>query len=219
MIHRRPRLTFSRSLVVAPVLVCAACAACAMTACSSHSSSTTPTTTADAASDAPARTPKNHRASVASCPTDRPAGHVEGPGVGTCTKDADCTKGKNGRCYGGLQPPACTYDECAIDADCGNAVCECRVNSRLGQPNVCFKGNCRTDGDCASAAGGGNYCSPSAVNIGLECMGVKPGSFGYFCHGRSDECIDDDDCGGSGKQCVFDVDVVHWKCVQPACPG
>ncbi len=182
---------------------------------SSSSSSTTPSTNTDTGVETtPAREPKKHRPSVTSCPTDRPAGSASRPEGGDCTTDADCTKGKNGRCYGGLRPNLCTYDECAVDADCGNAVCECRVNARLGQPNVCFRGNCRTDADCK-----GNYCSPSAVDVGLECVGVKVGSYGYFCHGTADECIDDADCTGKVSNCVFDVDALHWKCVSVACPG
>jgi hypothetical protein len=192
------------------LLLTAAVAACA--------SAKTPSPSADAATDTSAdatpRVPKFHRATATACPTDRPPGHVEPASTGACAKDADCTTGKNGRCWGGLVPNTCTYDECTADADCPSAVCDCRNDAHLGQPNVCFKGNCRTDADCK-----GDYCSPSAVHVGFDCIGVPIGSWGYFCHTATDECVDDADCGAAGKQCIFDVEVVHWKCMQPACPG
>ncbi len=150
---------------------------------------------------------------MTACPTDRPPGSA-GPDAGKCSKDADCTEGKNGRCYGGLLPNACSYDECVTDTDCGTAVCDCRNTGKIGQPNVCFKGNCRTDTDCK-----GQFCSPSATTVTYNCTGPVLGSFGYFCHTAQDECVDNEDCASVSfnAQCVFDPDVVHWKCIKLLC--
>jgi hypothetical protein len=178
---------------------------------------TGPATSADSGLDAFAdttlRVPKIHRPAPVACPTDRPAGSPGGVGGGTCAVDADCTAGKNGRCSGGLTPNACTYDECATDAECGSAVCVCRDAAKIGAPNVCFRGNCRVDADCP-----GTYCSPSGVDIYWNCLtGVPIGAFGYFCHGAGDECIDKEDCGGLNTSCVFDADVRHFKCITLLC--
>ena len=45
--------------------------------------------------------PTLHRATVPTCPGDRPQGACGTGGFpGGCTKDADCTAGVNGRCNG-----------------------------------------------------------------------------------------------------------------------
>lgn len=188
-------------------------------ACSSSSGTSSATVdggSADGSTPRPATgaPPEKHRATAEACTADRPAGQTASPG-GACTKDGDCAAGKNGRCFGGLQPNACSYDECAADGDCGgNGVCVCRAGGRTGQPNVCFRGNCRTDADCA-----GSYCSPSAVSISTDCQGVKVGSFGFFCHTPSDECRNDSDCPSPADACLLDVDAQHWKCATLLCPG
>ena len=201
-----------RTLLLAPLL---------MLACSSQTTTPAPTTspTTDAAPEAIApRAPKVHRATAVSCPTTRDPGHVElaDSAANKCTTDAECTAGKNGRCWGGLQPASCSYDECVVDADCGRAVCDCRNVGARGMPNKCFRGTCRTDADCD---GGKGYCSPSATNLESGCVGPALGAYGYFCHVAADECVDDEDCGTPIKQCLFDADVVHWRCTQVACPG
>ncbi len=169
----------------------------------------------DATTDGSLRIPKEHRPAVVACDATRPPGSAAGTTGGACTKDSDCTTGgKNGRCYGGLTPNACSFDECATDSECGSAVCLCRVAARVGAPNVCFRGNCRTDADCA-----GNFCSPSGADIYWNCTtGVPIGSYGFFCHGPTDECIDHDDCGAaSNVSCVYDVDAKHFKCLSLVC--
>jgi hypothetical protein len=173
----------------------------------------------DGSGDVAPRVPADHRAAAAACPSDRPAGDATAPG-GKCTKDADCTSGKNGRCLAPRPPDlvenTCSYDDCFTDADCGSGVCACRSATHHGA-NTCFHANCRTDADCA-----GRGCSPSAVATDPSCQsGLAIGSFGYFCHTASDECIDDGDCGGSGpsgpKICIFDADVAHWRCFATSC--
>jgi hypothetical protein len=185
-------------------------------ACSS-STSTDPATTADSGLDALAdtatRVPKIHRPAPVACPSDRPPGSTLGAGGGTCAVDADCTAGKNGRCNGGLTPNACSYDECATDAECGSAVCVCRDEARIGAPNACFRGNSRVDADCP-----GTYCSPSGVDIFWNCLGAVPlGAFGFFCHTAADECVDKEDCGSGNVSCVFDADARHFKCLSLSC--
>lgn len=177
----------------------------------SCSASTTTTQPVDSGTDVAARVPKVHRAAAVSCPTTRGPGSADAT-MGTCTKDEGCTAGRNGRCYGGLRPNSCSYDECATDADCKAAVCDCRNVGVIGQPNKCFLGTCRTDADCPS-----NYCSPSGTNVTAGCTGAELGSYGYFCHAPSDECVDDEDCT-SGTRCMFDPAVVHWKCLNLICP-
>jgi hypothetical protein len=169
----------------------------------------------DAGQTAPPRVPKVHRAAATSCPTTRDPGSASAPPefMNKCTSDAECTAGKNGRCYGSLSANICTYDECFSDADCKAAVCDCRNTGSLGLINKCFPGNCRTDADC-----GNNYCSPSATTLPAGCTGPTLGSYGYFCHTTSDECIDDADCGDAVTRCLFDPEVVHWMCIKTLCP-
>ncbi len=163
------------------------------------------------------REPKLHRAATVACPTDRPASSPP-PNPGTCTTDAECTNGKNGRCTSvALAPSTCTYDECTTDKECGSGVCQCR-DPAAGGANACRNGSCRTDGDCGVVGRG--YCSPSAVNVDVYCRsGIPAGSFGWFCHGTADECTDDADCadGAFGNACIYDVAKQHWACRSLLC--
>lgn len=208
-----------RRTVVTVLSVCLAtafAAACGGTTSSPSGSGPDGGSPAAASGETPTSrdTPEKHRAAPVACPTDRPTFNTPVLVGGSCTKDTDCTSGKNGRCVGGIQPNTCSYDECAADHDCGgNSVCGCRNAARTGGPNVCFNGNCRTDADC-----NGTFCSPSAIDVSPDtCQGVKPGSFGYFCHTANDECTNDSDCAKPGDSCVLDADVAHWKCVHPLC--
>lgn len=195
-----------RLLAALPVLM-----ACA-------SSTTSPS---DAGADvAVIKPPAVHRALPDPCPTDRPPSTPPGTS-GSCKTDAECTQGTNGRCLSVVAgPPACSYDLCAKDADCGQStgVCQCRAAAE-GGANLCRQGNCRTDGDCGVTGKG--FCSPSAVNLDLTCRsGIQVGSFGYFCHTPSDECSGDADCttGPTGQQaCIFDLGKSHWVCVNLMC--
>jgi hypothetical protein len=181
------------------------------------SSKDTGTSPTDAATSPPPRTPKVHRETAPSCPTARDPGHAE-PGFSGCKSDDECKDGKNGRCIftlGGAN--VCSYDACFVDADCGSAgVCDCRNSVQRGA-NACFKGNCHVDGDCK----GGEFCSPSGVKTDPACMGIPFGAFGFFCHTATDTCRDDADCPGGGGEgsCIFDPDVLHWRCTSLICPG
>lgn len=148
-----------------------------------------------------------------------------------CASDADCTKGKSGRCNGlpsNLGPPdnSCSYDECTNDADCtAGGVCVCRVGGSYAA-NLCMNSGCRVDADC-----GQEYCSPSLVGYTSGCslmsgnttVDVPPGSVGFFCHGPTDGCVNDSDCSGApgvgDPRCVFMPDAGRWQCFRLACVG
>jgi hypothetical protein len=135
-----------------------------------------------------------------------------------CSKDAECTAGKNGRCSmvgGGRLPPyaACVYDGCYVDADCGaKSACACG-----GAPNdghSCEQGNCAVDADCASGGGTG-YCSPS-----LGSCGNYGGSIGNFCHTAKDDCMNDDECMDKpGGYCAYSQEAGKWQCSYGHCVG
>jgi hypothetical protein len=184
---------------------------------SGGSTSTAGSTSATSTGSAMAKVPQNHRAMASPCTAARTPANA-GNAQGSCQMDADCTKGMNGRCVAFLgQASHCSYDDCAVDKDCGSAsVCDCR-NLANFDANTCFHGTCVVDADCA-----GSYCSPSAVGIGPDCStGIALGSFGFFCHTPADECVDDTDCSSMAddKACIFEVDKMHWACHQLACTG
>lgn len=166
-----------------------------------------------------AHAPAAHRTAGSACDHVRPPGSspdFEGPPA-SCTTDADCTEGENGRCNGnGHDGWRCTYDACFADADCsGTSVCECEGSFR-SDANSCLPGNCRTDGDCATG-----FCSPT-----LGSCGDYTGTTGWFCHTCEDECVDDADCatgvdaGFFGRPyCAFEPTAGHWVCMNTHCAG
>ncbi len=162
----------------------------------------------------PRREPADHRASAPLCAAERGAG-TPGGGAASCTKDADCTQGANGRCMevticgGPCQLlTECTYDACGADADCApRGVCVCRTQATANTANYCLaSGTCRTDADC----GDQKYCSPSPGACG------RPPTF--YCHTSGDECIDDADCDAG--VCRYDTTLTRWRCTVPdePCP-
>ena len=163
--------------------------------------------------------PEQHRPSAAACSEDRaPAGRPEGEGAdwSSCTTDAECTEGTNGRCTGNSHDGwQCTYDQCFADDECGGSVCACDGGWRSGA-NVCLGGDCQTDADC----GEGGFCSPSYGDCG-EYGGVVA----YYCHTCEDECYDDSDCGedpngwGGPGYCMFNPTEGHWMCGYQQCAG
>lgn len=145
-----------------------------------------------------------------------PGTKIAGPGA-ECSSDAECTKGKNGRCAmtggGRMAPrPGCVYDQCFGDGECG-AKSACVCGGGPGAGNYCRQGNCATDADC-----GGSYCSPS---YGLSC-GPYGGIHGNYCHTEDDDCTNDDDCpkkGGEHGYCAWHPDAGRWKCGYNHCVG
>jgi hypothetical protein len=157
-------------------------------------------------------------------------------GGAACTSDSDCTAGSNGRCNPVGAPIAicgatCTYDACASDSDCpDNQACDCRPSASASSANSCLTGgNCRVDSDCGSAG----YCSPSQVNNFCFCPSPALCADGggvcydgnqqvscacgdscghsYFCHTKSDRCVDDSDCD-AGQTCNYDTVNARWDC-------
>jgi hypothetical protein len=188
----------------------------ALGAACSEGSTTTSSASASSTGGVSGRIPELHREVAAECTAERPAANAGEPG-GMCDADADCTQGANGRCVSPFPEPTpfCSYDECSTDADCGSTqVCDCR-NPPNYKANTCFHGNCQRDADC----GVGGFCSPSAVAIFSNCTEtISHGSFGYFCHTESDECLDDSDCPGPGTTaCIFRVEEIRWVCVSLIC--
>ena len=134
----------------------------------------------------------------------------------SCTTNAECTEGTNGRCDGNSHDGwQCTYDQCFDDGECGDGVCECQGGFRSDN-NICLQtGNCRLDADC----GGCGFCSPT-----LGDCGDYLGTVGYYCHTPADECVDDSDCApdpqqGGPPHCSFAPAVGHWKCSYAQCVG
>lgn len=172
------------------------------------------------------REPAVHRTAGATCDSERPTGDAAPPeAFGTCTSDADCTDGANGRCNGSRGGWRCTYDECFADADCdGASACECENGGLSAGANTCLPGNCRTDADCASG-----FCSPTLGPCGTydptgsERANTSPA--GYYCHTPEDECVDDSDCrdGDAGAlgapYCAFDPVEARWLCADTHCVG
>jgi len=222
-----PRLTLA-----AVLLLCAACGGSArQTAIGAGAGNSPDGSTPDAQAEAGATArggacsaapiPKDHRAVAQACPSERGSlgpldmtTCTDRSGI-ACTKDADCTKGKNGRCYlnGDKCQTVCSYDDCLTDGDCGGGVCFCRGSGTDLVANECLSGgSCRTDADCGSC----EYCSPSvipnSVDCGATCTCSGVASITYACHTPSDECKDSGDCAGSDRYCGYDTGARHWAC-------
>jgi len=122
--------------------------------------------------------------------------------------DSQCTTGTNGRCIestGGALFCSCTYDTCSVDTDCmSGQLCVCHGSAFTnGAGNTCMTGNCRVDSDC----GTNGYCSPSHGTVG--CGGIS----GYYCHTKSDTCVNDADCTGQGLDvCAWSTTDDRWEC-------
>jgi hypothetical protein len=146
----------------------------------------------------------------------RDPGQIQPGRGGTCSRDADCKDGREGRCnaiasgHGRVAPMnRCTYSSCAKDADCKDGPCECEGL----RGNHCLAGNCKSDADCP-----GSVCGRSNF---VGCWG---GDASYFCRTPQDTCVTYDDCNkpgqsGRGGQCVFLPEVGHFGCKEyPRCP-
>jgi hypothetical protein len=162
--------------------------------------------------------PAAHRPVARACSMNRPPGNATDAGAegpierSNCNSDADCTKGKNGRCIVGGGPALsrlCSYDECAVDADCAaGSVCRCRddmeVGAALGLTNACVPSDCAVDSDC----GAGGYCSPAPDLSACDTSQIG----GYYCHTALDECASNSDCGAQKPVCIFDKSAKRWAC-------
>jgi hypothetical protein len=164
------------------------------------------------------RVPVDHRPTAMACPTARgpgvtTTGGPDGGFPGTCSRDSDCTSGKDGRCLSrgfGAAVDVCSYDQCYADSDCqGSVACVCRASPTDTAPNLCATGSdCRTDSDCGQCG----FCSPSQSKSAI-CGQPDPT---FFCHTSGDTCIDDKDCPGS--TCNYDPTIKHWSCGYQCAP-
>lgn len=152
--------------------------------------------------------PRVHRAVAMDCTHERAAGDaMAGEPSESCSADADCAAGINGRCLttrGGAVFNYCSYDACFADTECtGGSVCRCR--EAPNDANVCTVGNCVVDADC----GVGGFCSPSVAHDRIN-LGVV----GYYCHTASDLCLDDEDCRADGglAKCTWFPDDARFAC-------
>lgn len=196
---------------------------------SSSSSGVVGTSSSSSSSGSPhLREPKVHRRVATPCPDGRSDAPSNAPDAGAspggyieCHLHSECTAGKNGRCTGNPHDGwRCSYDECAVDAECGGqSLCECEGGFRSDN-NVCLAQNgCHVDADCGPAGQG--WCSPSLGSCGHY------GKYeSYQCHTPADECVDDADCVDAGPSsfggqpyCTFDAAVGHWKCSTSECAG
>lgn len=168
------------------------------------------------------RVPAVHRSEATPCDTTRPPSvPVSGSTLwAECTSDADCTAGSNGRCTRvAVSGWECTYDACFSDTDCLDPSADIRIcaceNGFRSDNNVCLsQGDCHTDSECGEKG----YCSPS---LGT-CGNFSPFE-AFYCHTSADECVDDEDCGGSGNTedsyCAYSTLKGHWACSTSFCAG
>jgi hypothetical protein len=158
------------------------------------------------AAGAGGRAPAQHKPpNGAACPvTSRQSAPCQGGG--SCSVDADCSAGQNGRCTptGASQRCGCVYDDCGSDADCGGALCAC---DPFDIGNVCVGGSCHVDTDCGPLG----FCSP----VIAPCNGQI---VGYQCHSTRDTCLLDADCA-SGKICASFELGEPWTCQGPIICG
>jgi hypothetical protein len=169
--------------------------------------------------------PLQHRAVAETCPTERGSSGpidtttcADRSGI-TCSSDADCTAGKNGRCVLNGDPcqTLCSYDACLVDADCAAGPCVCRSGAGDVAANICLPGSdCRTDADCGEC----KYCSLSVVPNSVDCMPMGACSCGdgvaserYACRTASDDCATASDCPeNSDVYCAYDDGFRRWRC-------
>jgi hypothetical protein len=210
------------------------CASCGRTSDVPHGSTSDATAGSDAEVCGSAMPiPQAHRAVSENCTAERGSiGPVDTTSCAdmsriTCTSDADCASGRNGRCLQSAVNSCqtyCSYDDCLADTDCPDGPCLCRSSGTDTTPNYCVTGsNCRTDADCGECG----FCSPSVVSNSLACLhhleggvvttcGVTASGNGtqyieidlggcspvldlaYVCHRLNDECTNDSDCSRAG---------------------
>ena len=134
---------------------------------------------------------------------------------GTCTADAECADGANGRCtreqdWFGDMVCGCEYT-CSTDADCaaGEACVPAEVRGGEVHP-ACAPAECRTGEDCPSGV-----CGLSDYFNGC----------GYFtalvCRSGADTCEGDRDCNPlRGETCAgatYDDPTAGFSCLDSTC--
>jgi hypothetical protein len=136
----------------------------------------------------------------------------------TCTTDAECSAGPNGRCAMTVQLTddglksfcGCRYS-CSSDAECGEGkVCVCGGFLGLEDDwSVCAPASCITGADCPSGECGlSAYYDGCTTNLQLGCRAE-----GDACR-TSDGCTTD---GGAFLQCVLPDMSTTWDCKATTC--
>ncbi len=169
-----PRRAMNRTNVFAiGVCLCASCGKTSAVPQASDDADASGLLEASAISDGQAcgsavAIPQAHRAVAQNCPPERGStvpldttSCLDTTGM-FCKSDADCTAGRNGRCFASYLSQCqsyCSYDDCLTDTDCpGKEACACRSSGASTAPNVCATdSSCRTDSDCGECG----FCSPS----------------------------------------------------------
>ena len=164
-----------------------------------------------------------HRATAVATSADIPLPSCNGDETYlSCTSDADCTDGANGKCYhddyvemgGRVMAPAsgtgtdgcaCTYS-CATDADCGEG--QACVPGGLVDKDLdhatCEPAECKTDADCASGECGlSSYYDGCFWDTSLTCRDAD------------DACRVDADC--SDAACAGDTYTHTYECQSMDC--
>jgi hypothetical protein len=172
--------------------------------------STTNTTTSPKTS-----VPTTARSSSAACTGTRPAGQEADPRAeDTCTSDAECTAGIDGRCSFFNAHRECTYHACQSDSDCGSGTEVCGCGLGIDKRNVCLSlSKCRTNDDCS----GGQYCALSVlpgIPVGDGAATFYGQTWGYFCTTGGDACRSGDDCAAQqhDHSCVYYTTQSKWAC-------
>ncbi|MCA9490981.1 MAG: ferritin-like domain-containing protein [Myxococcales bacterium] len=145
-----------------------------------------------------------NRAAQRSCDPSPPPWPACSQGFGTCTVDADCTAGPNGRCLDTYLGCGCTYS-CATDGDCGaNEICLCggAMTNVTDSWSHCVPANCATDADCGS-----QECGVAVQTDGFGC----PQYALVGCRTPGDACREDGDCS-LGDQCTIRPIAFDWRC-------
>ena len=157
-----------------------------------------------------------HRCELGTCdPTnDAPACNGDEPQQ-SCSADADCVDGPNGRCvhYDGFKSPegscGCQYS-CETDADCGaGQACICSgLDADSHNRSICLDVHCLTGDGCASGE-----CGLAAYNDG--CGPVVT----LQCRADDDACRVDGDCDDDpmGEFCAIPWGASEWQCATYDC--
>jgi hypothetical protein len=150
----------------------------------------------------------------------------EAPSEICCGRDSECTRLPGGRCIDNVYQPRCgggaparpgshcSYDQCAVDADCKAGAHGTCLPPGLGYPNRhCAYGPCRTSSDCT--AGPGGVCDVRPSNCGPAVL---------FCRYATDPCRVDRECPNTaghpyGETCVPRPDGQGTHCVPLPPPG
>lgn len=160
--------------------------------------------------------PPDPRVDAPACAVVRPPadGAADPRPNDTCSIDADCKDGREGRCAFADARKSCTYHACVSDTDCGAGTEVCGCGLGTGKRNVCLKNSkCRTNTDCPAS----QFCALSAlpgIPIGDGDVTFNGQAWGYFCTTSNDVCRSASDCRADphDRSCTFSTRLGRWAC-------